>query len=511
MKVSVYVATTQGPVRIERITREAAPVSQVCLRRTTTVLPISPSYDAFVRQPSGVIERFFGPFDPGGFRLDAASDIGDGESWQLAVFVAHALAAESRLAGPDERPDAALWLTGTVDVDLNVGEIDYLAEKVMAARQTLEDIVGGGVPVTLVVPGPDAAEMNAQDWRVQTRVLPVQHAAEVLRDLELRFPNPLPVGGAPESAELIPLSMETIRMPRWRLIASLVSLLVFVGVGIALVLSLPELEPGSTFRDCGVCPEMVVVPAGTFMMGSTPDELKRDDEEGPPHQASVASVAIGKYEVTRAEFTSFAEETGYDAGLGCFVRSGSSGKLDTTKSWRDPGYPQSDRDPVVCVSWNAAQAYLSWLSQKTGQDYRFPSEAEWEYAARAGTDSPFHFGSTITSDQANYNGTHRYGGGAKGVYRRSTLPVGSFPPNAFGLHDMHGNVWEWVEDCWNGSYRGAPTDGSAWLSGNCGRRVMRGGAWSSQPKNLRSANRSRFVLEYRNYNFGIRVARSLGP
>lgn len=509
MKICVYVATTQGAVQIERITRETAPISQVCLRRTTAVLPISSDYDTFVRQPSGVIERTFGPFDPGGFRLDASADIGEGNSWQLPAFVAHALDREGSLAGPGEAPDAALWLTGTVDVDLQVGEVEFVSEKLSAAREILEDIAATGVPVTLVVPETNLEEITQQDTPGMARVLAVRSAVEILRDVGLQTSN-LSVDGALTGAgELVPISIGPVHIPRWRLIGMAATLLVIIALGTALVVSLPELEPGFTFRDCDVCPELVVVPGGTFMMGSQPDELKRDDEEDPIHEVSVASFAVGKFEVTRGEFTSFVEETGHEAGGSCFVQTGSVGKMDASKSWRSPGFQQTGSDPVVCISWNSAQAYVTWLSQKTGGDYRLPSEPEWEYVARAGTRSPFHFGSTITSDQANYNGTHRYGEGDKGVYRGRTLPVGSFPPNAFGLHDVHGNVWEWVEDCWNDSYRGAPQGGSPWLSGNCGRRVMRGGGWGSHPGNIRSANRTRFILEYRNYNFGFRVARSL--
>jgi formylglycine-generating enzyme required for sulfatase activity len=134
---------------------------------------------------------------------------------------------------------------------------------------------------------------------------------------------------------------------------------------------------------------------------------------------------------------------------------------------------------VINVSWNDAQAYVKWLSDKTEKDYRLLTEAEWEYAARAGTTTPFYFGRTISPDQANYNGEYTYDGGPKGVYREKTTPVGSFPANAFGLHDVHGNVLEWVEDCWHENYSGSPIDGAAWKSGgDCDRRVLRGGSWS---------------------------------
>ena len=509
MKVHVFAATTKGPVQIERITREAAPISQVCLGRTTSVLPISSDYDDFVRQPSGVIERVLGPFEPGGFRLDASGEIGDGNSWQLPILVAHALDRAGRLAGPGEDAGATLWITGTVDVDLRVGEVDFVGEKLHATREHFSGRVTEKSPVTLVVPAANLENVADHGIDGVEEVLGVYNADEVLRHVGLE-PVTVPATDALQgTGDLVPLATGPIHLPRWRLVAMGISLLVFAALGTFLLL-LPNLPPGTTFRDCDVCPEMVVVPGGTFIMGSPPDEPFRDDVEGPRHEVMVAAFAMGRFEVTRGEFTSFVEETGHAGGGSCFVRIGSGGRLDTSKSWRDPGYPQSENDPVVCISWNTAKAYAAWLSEKTGQTYRLPSEAEWEYAARAGTRSPFHAGQTITSDQANYNGTSSYGEGKRGVYRKRTLPVGSFAPNEFGLHDVHGNVWEWVEDCWNDSYRGAPRDGSPWLSGNCGRRVMRGGAWGSHPKNVRSAKRARYILEYRNYNFGFRVARSVG-
>ena len=158
-----------------------------------------------------------------------------------------------------------------------------------------------------------------------------------------------------------------------------------------------------------------------------------------------------------------------------------------TRAWRraaanghrpdDRGWGRGRR-PVINVSWEDAKTYVGWLSRETGERYRLLSEAEWEYAARAGTTGPFHFGARISTNKANYDGNYTYGSGRKGVYRRKTMPVGSFPANAFGLHDVHGNVYEWVEDCWHGSYAGAPTDESAWVrGGDCGERVLRGGSW----------------------------------
>ena len=242
-----------------------------------------------------------------------------------------------------------------------------------------------------------------------------------------------------------------------------------------------SLRPGREFRDCNECPEMVVVPAGSFTMGSPSSEKGRSSDEGPQRVVTIPRpFAVGKYEVTFEEWDACVR------GGGCPHRPG------------DKGWGRGRR-PVISVSWKDAQDYVRWLSRETGKEYRLLTEAEWEYAARAGTTEPFHFGETISKSQARYDSS-------------STVPVGGFPANAFGLHDMHGNVWEWVEDCWHGSYNGAPSDRSAWTSGgNCGRRVLRGGSWSNLPGNLRSANRNRVGTGVRNYYIGFRISRTLAP
>ena len=166
---------------------------------------------------------------------------------------------------------------------------------------------------------------------------------------------------------------------------------------------------------------------------------------------------------------------------------------------------------MINVSWEDAQGYVRWLSRKTGQEYRLLSESEWEYVARAGTTGPFHTGSTISPSQANYDGNYTYGSGRKGRYIKKTVKVGSYPPNRFELHDVHGNVREWVEDCWNDSYYGAPTDGSAWTRGECSWRVLRGGSWNDVPGYLRSALRYWDTAGGQLNAVGFRIARSLTP
>ena len=244
--------------------------------------------------------------------------------------------------------------------------------------------------------------------------------------------------------------------------------------------------PGRKFRDCATCPEMVVIPGGTFTQGSPASEEGRFSAEGPQRRVSVRSFALGVTEVTFAQ---------WDA---C-VSSGGCSHRPIDWDWG-----RGSR-PVIDVSWEDAKAYIAWLNRKVeGRPYRLPSESEWEYAARAGTQTRYSWGDGVGRNRANCDGCgSRWDGrvdGSGGVV---------FRPNRFGLHDMHGNVWEWVEDCWNGSYSGAPRDGSAWRSGNCSLAVLRGGSRFDRPDILRSANRSWLARVNRIFIIGFRVARTL--
>jgi len=253
-------------------------------------------------------------------------------------------------------------------------------------------------------------------------------------------------------------------------------------------------KAGETIRDCKYCPELVVAPAGSFIMGSPGNEPERTRSEGPQHKVTFAKpFAAGKFTVTFAEWDACA------AGGGCGAH-----RPD------DNGWGRGDL-PVVNAGWDDAQAYVKWLSSKTGKKYRLLSEAEWEYVARAGTATPFWWGSAISPAQANYNGAGVLytGGGAYGEYRQKTVPVRSFDANPWGIYQVHGNVWEWVEDCWNDNYDGAPADGSPRTTGNCGSYVVRGGAWTMGPRDLRAANRIWYGAKDRNEDIGFRVARDL--
>lgn len=251
-------------------------------------------------------------------------------------------------------------------------------------------------------------------------------------------------------------------------------------------------QPGETFVDCPQCPAMVVVPGGEFVMGSPPDELLRASNEGPRHRVTVPRFALARTEVT------------FDQYRQC-VDAGACGYLP-----HDEGWGREER-PVINVSMEDAGAYVRWLSEISGRRYRLPSEAEWEYAARAGTTSRFHTGNCLNSLQANFDARLPSGDCPEGAQLGQTVPVASFPPNPFGLFDMLGNVQEWTLDCWNPSYDGAPTDGSAWIEGDCSRAVLRGGSWRNSEGKLRSASRTRPSGTFHNDHTGFRPALSLEP
>lgn len=252
-------------------------------------------------------------------------------------------------------------------------------------------------------------------------------------------------------------------------------------------------SPAREFRDMPTAPQMVVVPAGEYVMGSPATEAGRGTFEDPQHKVVIAhAFALGKYDVT------------FDQWDACVADGGCNGYHPSDEGWG------RGSQPVVNVSGADAQAYVDWLSKKTGQHYRLPSEAEWEYAARAGADTVYWWGDTADHAHANYGADVCCSGLAEGADRwQTTSPVGSFPANPFGLYDMNGNVMQFVADCWHGSYKGAPVDGSAWAQPDCGLRTIRGGSWSSPPAFIRSSDRIWIPAALR-FNFvGFRVARDM--
>ena len=235
--------------------------------------------------------------------------------------------------------------------------------------------------------------------------------------------------------------------------------------------------------------EMVMLSGGSFLMGSPDSELQRSSNESPQHSVSVKPFFMGKYAITQAQWKAVAALPKVKEDLS-----------------PDPSNFKGDNRPIEQVSWNQAVEFCDRLAKHTGRAYRLPSEAEWEYACRAGTTTPFHFGATITTELANYYGTSTYASEPKGILRSQTTDVGSFPPNSFGLYDMHGNVFEWCADYYHDSYQGAPTDGSAWVEGSDRTdRLLRGGSWDFNPRYCRSAYRDRFDPGNWLNNIGFRV------
>ena len=237
---------------------------------------------------------------------------------------------------------------------------------------------------------------------------------------------------------------------------------------------------------------MVTINPGQFQMGSPSYESKRERTEGPVQEVAINyAFEVGKFEVTFAEWDK------------CVASGGCKGHRPS-----DGGWGRGKR-PVINISWQDTQNYIKGLNRKTGLKYRLLSEAEWEYIARAGSRDPFSTGHMITTQQANFNGQESYQGSPIGTYRRKTVAVGSFNANPYGIHDLHGNVWEWTQDCWNPTHAGNPNNGRARTSGDCGYRVMKGGSWVNSPYDIRVAQRQRYTTDYRYDDYGFRIARTL--
>lgn len=293
-----------------------------------------------------------------------------------------------------------------------------------------------------------------------------------------------------------------------------------------------HLRAGQIFRDCRDCPQMVVIPPGHFLMGAPAREKGTSPLEQPVHSVRLRSFAAGRFDVTHDEYAAFVRATRRPTTTGCAFTGRPGPFVDPKGSWSSLGFAQTGRDPVVCITWQDASDYAAWLSKRTGKRYRLLTEAEWEYAARAGTATPYYWGDHADHAHVNYGPEKGFGKGLasgrdKWVY---TSPVGSFPPNGFGLYDMSGNVLQFVEDCL-GTYDQTPRDGSAYevkvplnlgsdfapINGkiSCAFRIARGGDWGDPPEEIRSAFRNfapdpHSTLEsYRSGGLGLRVARDL--
>lgn len=277
------------------------------------------------------------------------------------------------------------------------------------------------------------------------------------------------------------------------------TLRLFLGVSIfSFCSAVPLLAHAQTAGAKAVVTELekslVTIPAGTFAMGSPDNEKNRSKDEGPQHPVQIKSFALARYDVTRGQWAAFVAATKRPAPPSDCYSWSTTGGFAQSASQLNPGFPQTDRDPVVCVNWNDVQDYVRWIAKLSGKNYRLPTEAEWEYAARAGTSTAYYWGDDF--DAARLANNHS-----------QTEPVGSHVPNAFGLYDMSGNAWQWTQDCYHDSYADAPTDGSAWLAGECVRRVYRGGSYLFDPTYERIAGRHGGLSADRYLNLGFRLAR----
>ena len=335
---------------------------------------------------------------------------------------------------------------------------------------------------------------------------------------------------------------KTDEQSRWRnavwsaVLISFGIVLLFALLAQRLSSSLPRPVAEREFRDPlksgGEGPAMVVLPTGSFSMGSPSGEEGRRDNEGPVRTVNMSQrIAMGRYEVTVGEFRRFVKASGYlteaesntDGAQGCHTREFMDSDRDgwdwtPGRYWDNLEYTVEEEQPVVCVSWNDARRYIQWLNEETGGGYRLPSESEWEYAVRARSVSRYHFGDD-ESELCRYGNvadttrlpiwTNPANCSDGAVYPTA---VGSYWPNDFGLYDMHGNVYEWVADCWHENYEGAPTDGSAWTNGCASNwAVVRGGSWGTSPRNLRSAYRGRGSPSARDSSLGFRLVQDLNP
>ena len=270
-----------------------------------------------------------------------------------------------------------------------------------------------------------------------------------------------------------------------------------------------------SFRDCAECPEMVTLPAGEFTMGAPPGEGGREANEGPQRIMRIpAAFAVSRSEITRGQYAVFVRMTGHAAAANCNTSRNNDGRWRADGDWRDPGFAQTDDHPVVCVNWEDAHAYVSWLNARTGGGYRLLSEAEWEYAARAGSKAAFSWGDEGSHDLANYGAAVDSccrGLAAGRDQWLATAPARSFPPNAFGLYDLHGNAWEWAQDCYTDDLSALPGNATAHESPDCRRRQVRGGSWIYFPFLMRSANRGGDEQGVRGADLGFRIAKTLAP
>ena len=544
----MLIATTTGPVEIQLLTAEDARIgrSVVCIAGTTDTAGIHRGYDAFVASPTGVVERLYGH---GSWRLDVSDPIDVGSSWQLPVLIAHALNAADRLARERTPAETVVLATGRVrSVDLTVEGVDGLEAKLKHAVPRLAQEARLGRRVVVMVPAESTAAIGDGERErlveIGATFVAVPDAPTALGSIGLALPRT----GRPSavrSTDALEFTVEgSPRGRRWQLMAAVAFVTLAAAASLvatryvaqgkphrevnvpptggeaSAIAGASRLPPPLTlFRDCDDCPEMVAIPAGRYTMGSSLQEVGRFSLEWEQRPVAIERpFAIGRREVTIEEFTAFVGATGHVMELSCRIGDASRPSFPAVKvgSYLSPGFAVTPAHPVVCVSWSDAKGYADWLSKRTGHVYRLPTEAEWEYAARAGTVTRYYFGNVDTdachhanfaddSLDVDYKQAHCSDGVGFG-----TAAVGSYAANPWGLHDVHGNAAEWVNECLVHSAATAHSRGagSADVSDvDCNFHVVRGGHWANGLPRLRSAARTYAQSTIRSYLIGFRVAR----
>ena len=542
MAIHIVIPTLQGLSHVQSIIREDPDVpSVICLNGTAQSLPISNAYYDFVKKGQGIIAREFGH---DAWRIDLSEPVELGNSWQLGIYLTHYFHSKHLLGSGEPKPgDVVIWATGAVKVNRDVEAVEGVERKLAQSLNTLKQFQAQQIPVLMVMCEANHAQIELPDFTHRVVLNSCAELQPLLSSLETHADL-----GEAENSEPVQQKTEAARpsafnvSPSWLLVLLLIAGII---LGVYWYLSpvpqnsheviidlreseshppsLEELrseqqklalfeqekrrlqanyeaqqahyEAQKAAKESAAREQarqeqeridrlaeslaMIYISEGIFQMGS---------DNGTPEEAPVHTVLVPAFKIMAHELTWEQYQPCIDEGV---CRSGS-----------DEGWGRGKR-PVINVSWHEVHIYINWLNQKTGKAYRLPSEAEWEYAARAGSRSKYTWGNTIGRNRANCDGCGSLWDNLQ------TAPIGSFKPNQFGLYDMHGNVWEWTQDCWNPTYQGAPNKGEPWESGNCDARVLRGGSWGFEPDNLRSASRIMFSASGRYSDFGFRLAEDL--
>lgn len=539
MAIHIVIPTLQGLSHVQGIIREDPDVpSVICLNGTAQSLPISNAYYDFVKKGQGLIARDFGHE---AWRIDLSEPVEMGNSWQLGIYLTHYFHSINLLGkGEPKAGDIVIWATGAVKVNRDVEAVEGVERKLAQSLTRFQQFQAQQIPVLVVMCEANQVLVELPDFVHSVSLdscadlSPLMSAISAYSDLGQELDQPEdapPASSSNETESVVSAHFSTAALWSVFLIAGLCmgaywyfnrapqtapETIIDLRDESSQTLSLEELrseqqklvfyEESKRLLQARLAAEkeakdaaareqarleqaridkldqslaMIYISEGIFQMGSENGRV----DEAPAHTVVVPAFKIMAHELTWEQYQPCIED-------------------GVCTSGGDEGWGKGKR-PVINVSWNEVQTYIAWLNTKTGKYYRLPSEAEWEYAARAGSRDKYTWGNAIGRNQANCDGCGSVWDNLK------TAPIGSFKPNQFGLYDVHGNVWEWTQDCWNPSYQGAPNNGQAWQTGKCDMRVLRGGSWGFEPESLRSASRIMFSASARYADFGFRLVEDI--